>query len=132
MHEWSSKELGCVAGVSSGEIMLMKYYCISVTEHFTAIFEPKRPKVDTVSEMQYQFISGRKINGRKYISLPIPFQSYLSNTGALVSPGMLLFCWGRKDLVQLFLFLTELSCKQACRFHPPQHCSPNHSAFQQD
>lgn len=24
--------------------MLMKYYCISVTEHFTAIFEPKWPK----------------------------------------------------------------------------------------
>lgn len=36
--------------------MLMNY-CISVTEHFTAIFEPKWPKVDIVSEMQYQCLS---------------------------------------------------------------------------
>lgn len=34
------------------------------------------------------------------------------NTEAQVIPWMLLFCWGREDLVELFLFLTGLSCKQ--------------------
>lgn len=47
-----------------------------------------------------------------FISYPIPKSFTTVIHTAQVSAWMLLFCWGREDLVELFLLLIELSCKQ--------------------
>lgn len=100
--------------VSSGEIMLMKYYCISITEHFTAIFEPKWPKTGywVRHAIPAYYWKKKKMEGNIFHFISHSKDTYCSNTGAQVSPWILLFCWGREDLVELFLFLAELSYKQ--------------------
>lgn len=62
-------------------------------------------------------------------SIPHPKAIYRSNTEAPVSTRILSFWGGWEDLVELFLFLTDLSCKH----HAISiFLSPNHSAFQQN
>lgn len=83
--------------MSSEGSILIKYYYISVTEHFTAIFKPKWPKMDNWSETQHQ------LSVVQILKLKENILHSVSHSNAIYTTTRILSFWGlREDLVELF------------------------------